>query len=78
MRIVDGYRKISLDRHAIEANRKKKKRLQMEDDEAFCLNCRQPVKLVEPETRPIKGKLIHVKGTCPKCDRVVNRGGRSG
>lgn len=45
-------------------------------NEAFCLHCNQVMQLINPEVRPIKGKLVHIKGTCPRCGHTINRGDR--
>jgi hypothetical protein len=60
----------------VENQRIKKAPEKLADDEAYCLRCRQPVALIDPEIIPIKGKLINIKGYCPQCGNVINRGGR--
>ncbi len=62
----------------VEKNRRKPRRIKLADDEAFCLSCKRPVKLVDPEIIPIKGLLINIRGKCPDCGCVINRGGRNG
>ena len=43
------------------------------DDEAYCLKCRQAVKLSDPQ--PLRqAKLIVLRGTCPTCGTKINRG----
>jgi hypothetical protein len=49
----------------------------MEDDEAYCLSCRKPVKLRDPEAT-VNGKQILLSGVCPECGCRINRGGRNG
>ena len=44
--------------------------------EGYCMHCNQITRLVSPEVRHIKGKLIHIKGKCPQCGHTINRGGR--
>jgi hypothetical protein len=61
----------------VEANRRKRRRVKLADDEAFCLHCNRPVRLVNPEIIPIRGLLINIRGTCPDCGCVINRGGRN-
>jgi len=46
------------------------------DNEAYCLRCKQIVKVVDPGIEPRRGKLILIKGTCPNCGCTINRGGR--
>jgi hypothetical protein len=60
----------------VEKQRTKKVSDKLADDEAYCLRCRQPVALINPKFIPIKGKLINIKGICPQCGNVINRGGR--
>jgi transposase-like protein len=62
----------------VEANHRRPRRLKLADGEAFCLHCHRPVKLENPEIIPIKGLLINIRGTCPDCGCVINRGGRNG
>lgn len=62
----------------VEKQRLKKKRVKLADDEAYCLRCNFGVKLVDPKTIPIRGKLIHIRGICPNCGCVIQRGGRRG
>jgi endogenous inhibitor of DNA gyrase (YacG/DUF329 family) len=44
-------------------------------DEAYCLHCKKPVKLLNPLVSH-RGKLNLVQGKCPICGTTVNRGGR--
>ncbi|MDD5367883.1 MAG: hypothetical protein PHQ40_02260 [Anaerolineaceae bacterium] len=60
----------------LDNQRKTKNTEKLTDDQAWCLRCKAPVKLWQPETRLIKGKLIHIRGTCPICGCTINRGGR--
>jgi hypothetical protein len=46
------------------------------DDEAFCMSCRRVVAMNDPVQKPIKGKLVHIIGTCPECGCTIQRGGR--
>jgi hypothetical protein len=59
----------------IEENRKHKSPYKMADNEAFCLHCRKPVTLVNPNKVPIKNRLYHIRGLCPECGNTINRGG---
>ncbi len=61
----------------INRQRKPKRRERLADGQAYCLRCNQVVALVDPVTRPVQGKLIHIKGKCPNCGITINRGGRS-
>ncbi len=46
----------------------------LKDGEGFCLRCNEIVKIQNAEIHPVKGKLCHLRGKCPKCGGVVNRG----
>ena len=60
----------------VDNNQKKKRRKKMTNGEAYCFRCKLPVKLINPKVIPIKGKLINIRGNCPNCESVINRGGR--
>lgn len=62
----------------INSNREKKRRQKMSDKEAYCFRCKKPVDLLNPKVIPIKGKLINIRGICPNCKCIINRGGRLG
>ncbi len=47
------------------------------DDQAYCMRCKQPVKLINPIVIPGRGKQIFIKGICPDCGCTINRGGRN-
>ena len=48
----------------------------MAQDEAYCLGCRKPVKLISPE-RFQSARNVMLKAKCPECDSIVNRGVKS-
>lgn len=58
--------------------RKNKPKTKVPDGHALCLKCNSIVEIVNPTIRPSKGKLIYIKGTCPECGSVINRGGSCG
>ena len=60
----------------VHSKRKQKKTARLPDSQAYCLRCKQVVELTHTEIIPIKGKLIHIKGSCPHCGCTINRGGR--
>lgn len=62
----------------VQSKRKPKKTEKLADNQAYCLRCKQVVKLTNPETIPVKGKLINIRGACPQCNCIINRGGRHG
>ena len=64
--------------HWVDVQRQTRRRAPLANDEAFCLRCNRPVKLYNPVIVPVKGKLLRIRGTCPICNSVINRGGRSG
>ncbi len=47
------------------------------DDEAYCLRCRQPVKLLASTTTQ-RGKHILLNGVCPTCGSSIHRGAQHG
>jgi len=61
----------------IAENKKKKPDRKLGNDEAFCMRCKEAVKLINPEIIPGKGKLIYIRGKCPQCGCAINRGGRN-
>ena len=50
----------------------------LKDGEGYCMRCNKVVKILDPIVRHIKGKLYHIKGQCPTCGCMINRGGRYG
>jgi len=52
-------------------------REKLQDDQAYCLRCKQAVTLVKPRREQVKGMLVLIKGRCPRCGAGINRGGRS-
>ena len=62
----------------VAANRKPHgNRQKLNEDQAYCLRCKQAVTLVDPRREHIKGRLILIKGRCPRCGAGINRGGCS-
>jgi hypothetical protein len=53
--------------------RKGRLRMPLEPDEAFCLKCKMPVKLINPRESH-RGKLVLIQGKCSHCGSAVNRG----
>jgi len=62
----------------VQDQRKAKRTVKLLDTEAYCLRCRGVVDLISPEKRALRGKLVQIKGICPKCGCVINRGTRYG
>ena len=60
----------------VDQKRVKKRERKLDDNEAYCLRCKEIVEFRSTQTRHIKGKLIHIKGECPVCSCVINRGDR--
>jgi hypothetical protein len=42
-------------------------------DEAYCLPCKQAVKLIKP-TRRVDGKRVLLQAICPQCGSKINKG----
>jgi hypothetical protein len=49
----------------------------LNQNEAYCLHCRGPVKLINP-TRQRHGNQVTLRGECPQCGNAIFRGGRHG
>jgi hypothetical protein len=62
----------------VHEKRKLRNSVKLLDQQAYCLRCKTAVDLLRPERISIKGKLINIKGTCPKCGAIINRGGVDG
>lgn len=62
----------------VQGQRKPKRSVKLLDNQAYCLRCKAVVELIDPEHRAFKGRLIHIKGACPQCGCVINRGARNG
>jgi hypothetical protein len=60
----------------IASMRAPKKKRKLRDDEAYCMRCNRAVQMTEVSTKPIRGKLILIRGICPNCGCTINRGGR--
>jgi len=54
---------------------KPKREQRLEDNEAFCLRCKEIVEMFDPKTVPMRGKLLRIQGKCPQCGCTINRGG---
>ncbi|MBP9041272.1 MAG: helix-turn-helix domain-containing protein [Anaerolineaceae bacterium] len=57
-----------------QRNARKKPAHKLEAGEGFCMRCNAIVKIQNGEIRPVKGHLSHLKGKCPNCGGIVNRG----
>jgi hypothetical protein len=40
------------------------------------MRCNKTVQMTEISIKPMQGKLILIRGTCPNCGCTINRGGR--
>lgn len=64
----------------VENTRLQKKKASGENkllnNQAYCMRCRKPVDLDKPVIEQGPGKLLFIKGHCPNCGCVINRGGR--
>ena len=52
------------------------KERKLKDDEAYCMRCNRPVQMTDVSVKAMQGKLILIRGTCPDCGCMINRGGR--
>jgi len=57
-----------------QRNARKKPTHPLQVGEGFCMRCNTIVKIQNPEIRAVKGHLSHLKGKCPNCGGIVNRG----
>lgn len=60
----------------VKAQQKPRTHRKLAAGEGYCMHCNQITKLLSPEVRHIKGKLIHIRGKCPQCGHIINRGDR--
>ena len=60
----------------VKAQQKARLHRKLQSGEGYCMHCNQITQLMSPETRHIRGKLIHIRGTCPQCGHTINRGDR--
>jgi hypothetical protein len=60
----------------VEHQRKPTKEHTATSTQGYCLRCNKLIEIVDPVIIPIQGKLINIRGTCPDCHGIVNRGDR--
>jgi hypothetical protein len=60
----------------VKAQQKPGTHRKLEKGEGYCMHCNQITRLISPEVRHIKGKLVQIKGKCPLCGHTINRGDR--
>lgn len=60
----------------IKDQRQPKRVQKLTDQQAYCMRCHKPVEMVDVVTKPGKGRLLLISGTCPHCGCKINRGGR--
>lgn len=51
----------------------KKPKLRLDNNEAYCLRCRQVRQMAEVEMTPISTGVLLAQGICPICGAVLNR-----
>lgn len=61
----------------ILAIRKKRKTYHMGGDEAWCLKCNQPVKIIDPVSKRVNLYLELLQSKCTICGTTVNRAQRA-
>jgi hypothetical protein len=57
-----------------QRNARKKPSHPLQAGEGFCMRCNTIVKIQNGKIHPVKGRLSHLKGKCPNCGGIVNRG----
>ena len=57
----------------VETMRRSRSPQRLNADEAFCVNCHRPVKLLSP-TPILRGKHFLLNGKCPDCGKPIYRG----
>lgn len=62
----------------VESQRIKAQSKTLDKSEGYCLICKHIVTIKNPKNQIVRGKLLHIKGLCPKCGNVVVRGARHG
>ena len=62
--------------HWVEGQRKPKNARKLTASQGYCMHCNKVIELVNPKTIPIQGKLVNIRGSCPECAAIVNRGDR--
>jgi len=60
----------------VKAKRKPRLNRRLNDNQAYCMHCKQVVEMLNPETRPVRGKLTSTRGKCARCGGAIHRGGR--
>ncbi len=58
----------------VNAMRQQKKKITLQPDQAYCLRCKQPVTLVNPETVETTCGPRLLRAICPQCSGHVYRG----
>jgi len=61
----------------LETHSKKQAQVKLNDNEAYCLNCRKGVEMNNPIKRPLHGKLAIKYADCPDCGKPVAKGTRA-
>jgi len=61
----------------VETQRRVRRGPRLKPGEGYCMRCRRAVRLVNP-IRQTSGKKTLLRGTCPRCGTIVNRGVRDG
>ncbi|MGD0752800.1 MAG: hypothetical protein ABSA23_15495 [Anaerolineales bacterium] len=60
----------------VAGQRKPKQERKLTCSQGYCMHCNKIVELVDPKIIPLKGKLVNIRGICPDCAGIVNRGDR--
>lgn len=55
-------------------SRKKKTSRNMKEKDGWCLRCKKTVEILNPQVISRVGQPIRIRGECPICGAIVNRG----
>ena len=59
--------------NALRIDRSSKRSKSLAADQAFCLNCKKAVALINPVIKPVNRFIELLQAPCPKCGKTVNR-----
>lgn len=55
-----------------QKNNRKKQKLSI--DQGYCMHCNQARIIESPQVHVVKGKVKQIKGFCPVCKNIINKG----
>ena len=59
----------------VACQRKPRREVKLTNDQAYCHHCQKDVLLNDPETTPVMGRLITIRGSCSICGCIIARRG---